>query len=167
MGEGHLRQTYLWLQNENLRKQIDCLAPPTKEGNRQYWIKCWADASRRDFVVLDMESRHVGNCGLCAIDFRRKKCEMWMYLGSDQGKGIGSIAVTKLIAIAFEDMGLERVYLRVLATNIRATRFYEKLGFVFEGRWREDTIVDDIRVDSLWYSMLKEEYIFNARLDKS
>ena len=167
MAPAHLLQTQRWLQDERLRSQIDCLAPPTEEENKQYWEKCWRDPTREDYVVLDGNDKHIGNCGLCSIDKKRGKCEIWIYLGSEQGKGIGSSAVTKLMSKTFDGMGLERVYLRVLASNTSAVRFYEKLGFVYEGRWRGDTIHGQDRIDSLWYSMLGNEWVLKNRLEKN
>jgi len=167
MAPAHLLQTQRWLQDENLRRQIDCLAPPTEEENEQYWEKCWRDTTREEYVILDNGGQHIGNCGLCSIDKKRKKCEIWIYLGLGQGKGSGSAAVGKLIGRAFGELGLERIYLRVLATNTAAARFYEKLGFVYEGRWRADTVLGQDRIDSLWYSMLRNEWIVKNRLDKN
>lgn len=167
MAPAHLLQTQRWLQDERLRRQIDCLAPPAEEENKQYWENCWRDTTREDYAILDDSGLHIGNCGLCSIDKKRKKCEIWIYIGIDQGKGWGSAAAQKLIERAFDELSLERVYLRVLATNTVAARFYEKLGFVYEGRWRGDTILDQDRIDSLWYSMLRNEWVAKNRLEKN
>ena len=167
MAPAHLLQTQRWLQDEKLRRQIDCLAPPTEEENKQYWEKCWRVTTREDYVILDGGGQHIGNCGLCSIDRKRKKCEIWIYIGIDRGKGFGSGGVAKLINRAFDELDMERVYLRVLASNQLAARFYEKLGFVYEGRWRGDTILDQERIDSLWYSMLRNEWVAKNRLEKS
>ncbi len=157
MSPTHLHQTYLWLQDEALRNQVDCLSAPSEEQNRRYWENSWANPARLDYAILDENGRHIGNCGLCTIDRHRRKCELWIYLGSYKGKGFGSSAVTKLISIAFEELGMERLYIRILASNTLAAKFYEKLGFVYEGRWRSDSIVGHSRIDSLWYSMLRYE----------
>jgi len=167
MAPAHLLQTQRWLQDKKLRGQIDCLSPPTEEENKQYWEKCWGNPTREDYVIIDNSGQHIGNCGLCSIDKKRKKCEIWIYLGTGQGKGLGSSAMAKLIKKAFGDMGLERVYLRILASNTTAARFYEKLGFVYEGRWRGDTISGQDRIDSLWYSMLRNEWMLNKGSDKN
>lgn len=167
MAPTHLFQTQRWLQDEELRSQIDCLAPPTEEENKQYWEKCWRDPTREDYAILDVNRRHIGNCGLCSIDKKRKKCELWIYIGIEQGKGFGSGGVAKLIGRAFDELVLDRIYLRVLASNALAVQFYEKLGFVQEGRWREDTILGQGRIDSLWYSMLRNEWIAKNKWDKN
>jgi len=52
----------------------------------------------------------------------------------DQGRGIGTEAVRRVLAYGFDELGLHRVSLRVLASNIRAIRCYEKCGFRVEGR---------------------------------
>jgi RimJ/RimL family protein N-acetyltransferase len=58
------------------------------------------------------------------------------------GKGLGTEATRLVLRHAFNDLGLHRVGLRVLAYNHRAIRSYEKCGFVIEGREREAALVD-------------------------
>ncbi len=67
-------------------------------------------------------------------------------------------ATRKLLHIAFEEMGLERVYLNVLADNARAKRFYEKAGFKCEGRFRRHLKLRGEWRDWDWYALLKDEF---------
>jgi putative acetyltransferase len=66
------------------------------------------------------------------------------------GQGIGSALLAHLLDWATHDARVTKVELRVRATNIRAIRLYEKLGFVEEGRFRrrlrleDGTYIDDI-----------------------
>ncbi|RAO73712.1 uncharacterized protein BHQ10_009724 [Talaromyces amestolkiae] len=55
----------------------------------------------------------------------------------DQGQGYGSEAMQWALEWAFVHAGLHRVALNVAEWNERATKLYEKLGFVLEGRGRE------------------------------
>ena len=59
---------------------------------------------------------------------------------------------------AFDDLGLRRVDLRVLAYNERAIRCYLSCGFVEEGRERESALVDGERYDDLIMGVLAHEY---------
>ena len=154
----HQARTLLWLQDPLLRIEIDCLDAPTEDQNRAYWQARAADGSREDYAILREDGNHVGNCGLASIDSRRRKCELWIYLGSCQGQGVGSGALRCLLARAFDGLGVNRVYLRVVAGNGRALRFYQKFAFTVEGRWREDTILDGKAEDSIWLSLLTREY---------
>lgn len=160
MREKHLNATFKWLQNSSLRSRIDCLEAPTKARHEAYWNQKWSDKSRRDFAILNKGLGHIGNCGLRDIDLKRGKAELWIYLGGDYRRRIGSYAVRELLAKAFKEMRLNRVYVRVLATNAPAEKFFRSLGFAHEGCWRNDTRRDGRYVDSQWFSILAKEYDF-------
>ena len=157
MGEAHLDATCRWLADAELRAQVDCLEPPTPEGNRTLWLARWADRRREDYAIL-AAGRHVGNCGLCDIDRARGKAQFWIYLGEERGRGVGRQALEHLLHRAFVELGLARVHLRVLADNPRAIAFYRALGFVEEGRLRRDSVRDGRSVDALCFAMLADEY---------
>jgi RimJ/RimL family protein N-acetyltransferase len=159
LAEEHLESTRRWLTaSARLREQIDCLAAPSAAENEAYWRRKWADASREDYAILDEGAIHVGNCGLSDIDLQRGKTQLWIYLAEREGRGVGRRAVRLLLGRAFEELELERVYLRVLITNPRAYAFYLRLGFVEEGRLRRDTVSGDTFVDAVLLSMLSDEF---------
>ena len=157
-GEDHLEATLGWLQDPGLRCQLDTLAEPTAAANTAYWRANVADPSREDYAILDGDGRHQGNCGLRDIDRQRRKAQIWAYVGEQRGSGLGWAAVQRLLTRGFDELGLNRVYLRVLADNPGAERFWQRLGFRLEGQARQDTCLDGRFVDSRWYSMLAEEY---------
>jgi RimJ/RimL family protein N-acetyltransferase len=160
MDESHLTNTCRWLRDSSrLREQVDCLSAPTEEGNRAYWHSKWQDSRREDYaIVTTADHSHIGNCGLCDMDPLRQKAQIWIYLGEVFGQGAGTIAVTQLLNRGFGSLNLERIYLRVVASNQRAFRFYQKVGFVEEGRFRRDTLVDGQPMDAICMAMLKSEY---------
>lgn len=158
-GEEHFEPTRLWLTNSaGLREQIDCLAAPGRSENEVYWRANLKDKSREDYAIIDPAAGHVGNCGLNEIDLKRKKAQLWIYLGDREGRRAGQKSVRALLARAFDELALERVYIRVLATNPRAYTFYKTLGFVDEGRMRHDTVQGNEFVDSFLLSMLSSEF---------
>lgn len=152
IGTEHLEQTYKWLQNEKLRSLIDCSGAPTVEQNRQYWEGCLRDRTRVDCAIHDEDNQHIGNCGLFSINKKRGDCVIWVYRDPDKGKGLASIALGKLIDRAFNELELEKIYVRVLATNTVALHFYEKLGFNYNGLWDGDNI------SSVSYLLLKSRW---------
>ncbi|BBL71587.1 GNAT family N-acetyltransferase [Methylogaea oryzae] len=160
MGEAHLSATYRWLtESPALRAQVDCIAPPTPEGNEACWRNRWGQTNREDYAIQLAGVGHVGNCGLIGIDTVRGKAELWIYLGEGHGQGVGTAAIRKLMARTFEELRLHRLHLKVMADNIAALRLYQRLGFVAEGRLRHDSRrTDGSFVDALLFSMLAEEY---------
>ena len=55
-----------------------------------------------------------------------------------RGRGVGAALLEALLEWAAASPIIERVCLEVFATNDRAIRLYEKLGFVEEGRRQRD-----------------------------
>jgi RimJ/RimL family protein N-acetyltransferase len=159
MNEQHLDRTGTWLaQSAALRAQIDSLDVPTPDGNRRYWQQKFQDKSREDYAILAESARHVGNCGLVAIDARREKAELWIYLGETYGRGVGGEALHLLLNRAFDELKLHRVYIRVVASNPRALAFYLRAGFKVEGHARGDTVQDGKRLDATLLSILSDEH---------
>jgi RimJ/RimL family protein N-acetyltransferase len=163
-GEEHIDATWRWLaDSEVLRRQIDCREPPTRDGNLALWRARREDASRQDFAIV-AEGLHVGNCGLCHIDTFHRKCELWIYLGGGYGRGDGARAMKLLMKRAFDGLSANRLYLRVVSDNPRAAEFYRRLGFVEEGRLREDSRRGESYVDSICFAMLASEYSRRIRV---
>ena len=159
-GSEHLDATFRWLTRDDvLRRQIDSLAAPASlSANASYWEAKWSDVTREDFAII-IGGGHVGNCGLSSIDHNRKKCEIWIYVAERVQKMAGRSAMMLLLARAFHDLLLEKVYLRVLVTNEKAAAFYRRMGFKDEGIARHDTIHDGKPIDSHTMSMLQKEFV--------
>lgn len=89
-------------------------------------------------ICLSKTHEHIGNIYLRNIDWVHRNAELHIFLAKPghRGKGYGSEAVQKTTRYAFEDLGLMRIYLHVLATNSAAIKSYERCGFVAEGRLR-------------------------------
>jgi RimJ/RimL family protein N-acetyltransferase/trans-aconitate methyltransferase len=168
MHHGHLSATRIWLQDARLRCQIDSLGIPAESEHAHYWRARWADPTQVSFAILAGDSDHVGNCGLTHVDVARQTAELWMYLGTEQNRGLGSAALRLLLEHAFETLGLKRIYLRVVEHNPGALRFYQRFGFRVEGIARGDTVCGTTRIDSTLLGLLESEYNrdnSNAELD--
>ena len=58
-----------------------------------------------------------------------------------------------LLDIAFNEMGLHKVYLNVLDNNFRAIKLYEKLGFKLEGEFKEHLYLREHFCGLKWYAI--------------
>ncbi len=74
------------------------------------------------------------------------------------GQGIGRASIKACLKIAFEDMKLHRVSVRVLASNHRAIRCYEACGFRREGVEREAALTDHGWQDDVIMGILAGEF---------
>jgi len=61
----------------------------------------------------------------------------------------------------FEELNLNRIWLRVYDTNPRARKAYEKAGFVYEGTLRQAEYKHGRYIDVHVMSILKSDWIKN------
>jgi len=124
----------------------------------RYFIKendIWA-------IVLKENNRVIGSVGLHK-DSKRPNIsvkELGFVVSADYwGMGIATEASKRVIAHAFEDMGLDLVSTYHKSFNARAKRVVEKCGFTCEGMLRQASKRYDQQIfDAFCYSILKTEY---------
>lgn len=111
----------------------------------------------------------LGLVSLTNIDYMNQSANLHIMIGDEcnQGKGIGTFAVSQMLCHAFQNMNLHRISLSVLNDNLRAIRLYEKVGFCKEGIRRESLYKNGEFVDLMEYAILKSEFtrggVFNKR----
>jgi RimJ/RimL family protein N-acetyltransferase len=117
----------------------------------------WVVARKTDDVC-------VGHVGLYMIDHRIGMAEFAILIGdrSTWGHGLGRTCTKFAIDYAFRELNLNRVYLSVLATNERAIRLYQSLGFLDEGRLRAAQFKNGQRIDVILMALLRMEYDTHA-----
>jgi RimJ/RimL family protein N-acetyltransferase len=85
--------------------------------------------------VIELGDQPVGEVELAQINNRLHTAEIRICVGESAqwGRGIGTVAMRESLRLAFGEMGLQTVYLRVFANNLRAIALYERMGFRKEG----------------------------------
>lgn len=110
--------------------------------------------------VIEHEGRFLGEAFLNNVDLADGDARLacGLYDAAMLGQGIGRRVVRLVLAYCFDELGLHRVGLRVIAYNERAIRCYRACGFQEEGRLREAVFVDGERYDDILMSVLRSEY---------
>ncbi len=115
------------------------------------------------FAIDDNKGHFVGRIDFERLQLVDRTAEVMIMLGepSSRGKGLGTDAMVTLLRYLFDDRQLERVWLSVLTWNEPAIASYKKVGFVVEGRLKEDCWIEGALHDQLILGILRAE--FNAR----
>lgn len=95
----------------------------------------------RRFAVEDAATRRqIGNAMIYDIDYERGEAELGIMIGDKAywGLGYGTDAVQALLAYAFTQTSLRRVYLATLDWNVRAQRSFAKCRFIPCGSVRRE-----------------------------
>ncbi|MFC4012668.1 GNAT family N-acetyltransferase [Nonomuraea purpurea] len=111
-------------------------------------------------IETRQERRLIGYVALGDTDFIHGEATVQSIAIGDRDHrhgGYGSDALRVICRYAFEQMGLHRVMLWVVADNTAAVRAYTKVGFVEEGRRREAFRTQGRRHDFLMMGLLSSE----------
>lgn len=110
--------------------------------------------------VIEWQGSCVGTVGFSELDrtHRRATYAIAIFAAGARGRGVGTAATGLVLRHAFEDMGLHRVDLRVLETNVGALRCYERCGFVREGTELETAFCEGRWVSDVRMRLLAQEY---------
>ena len=126
------------------------------------WLKtCAATDDPLFFSVVERETaRRVGMCSFMSVVPEMQRIEIghiW-YAPHLQGSGISIEVAWMLLMEAFERLGYRRVEWKCNALNERSRRAALKLGFTFEGVFRQHMIVKGRNRDSAWFAMTDREW---------
>ncbi|MCB2223178.1 MAG: GNAT family N-acetyltransferase [Actinobacteria bacterium] len=121
----------------------------------------WAEGRAFDFAIraADRPRRHLGNVSVWHTSRREEAGEIGYWVRSNAtGSGIGTEAAARVVQVAFEELGLHRVTLRIAVGNHASERIAEKLGFVREGLLRKEVLVAGTWLDHSLWGILDDEF---------
>lgn len=150
-----------WRNAPSVVDQFIYRTPLTEEDHLKWYHERIMTGDVVQFIITDTETgTDVGSVYFRDIDRQNKKCEYGIFIGEEscRGKGIGSAAAKLALDYAFSEMDMNRVFLRVFAKNPRAIKSYENAGFKYEGKFRQDVIIDGVGYDMVFMAILKDEW---------
>ena len=152
-----------WFGDPQVRRYLG-MALPFSLAQEERWFENLQDRlEKRELVALAIETAdgmHIGSISLFDIDWRDRHAELGISIGDSDywDQGHGTDAVRSMLRLAFDDLNLHRVFLRVHADNARGIRCYEKAGFRKEGTLREAVFREGGYQDMLVMGILTSEY---------
>jgi RimJ/RimL family protein N-acetyltransferase len=107
----------------------------------------------------DRDDTPIGMVGLIRVDRAFKTAMFWGLCGdkSFRNRGISNLASSKLMTIAFRDLGLRAINTWAVEHN-QSIRVIERLGFRFIGRQRQCHEIDGRLYDRLLFDLLASEH---------
>ncbi|MFQ5891964.1 MAG: GNAT family N-acetyltransferase, partial [Candidatus Methanofastidiosia archaeon] len=156
-----LDRCWRWINDREVTRYLRLVYPISKTQEEKWFEnQMREDEHNKIFAIQTHDGKHVGNCGLHNINWKDRNSELGIMIGERdfQNKGFGTDAIRTLLKLAFSEMNLHRVHLRVYDFNERAQRCYEKCGFVKEGVLREDFFGDGRFYDTIIMGILREKW---------
>jgi RimJ/RimL family protein N-acetyltransferase len=146
-------QDYAWRQDPELAT-FDAARP--YQGSLREYIHIFSDELaypspfRQTIAVEDFEGVHIGNVMYYNFDHYRREAEIGVTIGVKDywSRGYGTDLIKTFCSYLFENLSLDRIYLKTLDWNYRAQRCFEKAGFKRYGTSRRgeyNFVLMDIR----------------------
>lgn len=133
-----------WMNDFETIRGYDMPRPLTDEAIANWFERASTSENHILFTLYERETmRPIGHTGLLRVDRSHRNGEFDLFIGEPEsrGKGYGSEATRLVLDFAFNGLGFQSVYLRVLEFNAAGIRAYEKAGFQHAGRLRQNWFV--------------------------
>jgi RimJ/RimL family protein N-acetyltransferase len=103
------------------------------------------------------DNNPIGFIALNNINYIHKICALGIVIGVQeaQGKGFGEEALRLIIGYAFNTLNLNKISVEVVAFNKKALSIYKKLGFIEEGRLKQQFYADGVYSDVIMMAVFK------------
>ena len=134
-----------WLNNPNVNKFIgDEMGGKTNLKKEKEWFVNYQKTKNKKFFTICDNSKPIGFMGLSNISKPNKNADLFIAIGEDnyRGKGMGKIAMKWIIYYGFNKLKLHKINLGVIKNNIPAVNLYESLGFVIEGKMKDEVFYE-------------------------
>ncbi|MBU0703328.1 MAG: GNAT family N-acetyltransferase [Chloroflexi bacterium] len=156
-----------WFGDPKVRRHLAVYLPFSLAQEERWFESLQGRLERQESVLLAIETAegvHIGNIGLDAINWKDRNAELGIVIGEKPywSQGYGTDAIRTLLGLAFREMNLHRVFLRVDVDNARGVRCYEKAGFRREGTLREAVFKEGTYCDQHVMSILQSEFETNG-----
>ncbi len=119
-----------WSQDPELQRLTGRTFPSEKDG-ALWWHAVERDPTRLAMAILDDDGQFIGDVELENVAWRAGEAELRIAIGEKScwNRGYGTEALSEMAQIAFKELHLHSLYLRVSERNVRAIRSYHKAGF--------------------------------------
>ena len=162
IGDDDLPKLVQWRNDKSIQQNLIGWHFPVSLEDEKLWLeRVRGDRKNKRFAIEADSGEYIGNIGLYDIDFINRHCGFGIFIGDPRyrGGGYATDATTALIKFAIEELGMVRLCLTVLATNDKAIKLYERVGFKLEGVLRRQNFRGGEYVDENLMGLLKEELI--------
>ena len=121
----------------------------------------WSEECEKIFLAVERreDNAMIGEVLLILRDAASAQAELGYTFHPDfHGRGYATEASARLLALAFDDAAMHRVYARCHAHNVASRRVMERLGMRQEAHFREHRLVKGAWDSELLLAILEDEW---------
>ena len=155
-----LRYILTWNNDSEIQEFLGGESASTLEKCREWYSQGLSNRHAKHYLICSTTGLPLGDLELINISWRSGDAELRIRIGEKScwNHGYGTDSLQALLRHAFNDMGLNRIYLRVYCHNTRAIHVYQKCGFKREGILKNKKAREGFR-DIVLMRIFREEYM--------
>lgn len=157
-----LEKRVKWVNDLEIRQYLMFDWPISISKTKKWFHNQLFDNTKVNFSIVDKETNDtIGMTGLIDVSLKHRRAQFYMTIGEKEhwGKRIPDENIPLVLEFAFNELGLEKVYLYTINVNERARHVYLRNGFKNEGVLRKHYFCVGKLQDLHVYSILKEDWI--------
>ena len=135
---------------------------PDMEQQRRWLERIGSDPTARHWTIR-WHDRPIGVINLAEIDLRHMRCSAGYYIGDLDLRQLGAIVPPYLYNHVFRDLGLNKIYGEVIASNSAALRMHALHGWRQVGTLREHILKHGRFVDMVVIELLASDWLAQPR----
>ena len=130
-----------------------------------YWLQARYIKKQCYTFCVEYDGKVIGTASYMNFDENYGTGEIGYGINSDYWhKGLGRQIVMALVGFAFDRLGIQRVYAKVMPQNIASSSLLKKCDFNYEGTARKSEYIKGKYIDVETYAILKEEYLIKKEI---
>lgn len=166
IGKTDIDNLVRWLNDPAVAKQLHPYKPVSEMAEKA-WLDSLPNRLDLEFFMVELAGSNIpiGFAGLRDIDQRNQHALLDVVVG--EGEYVESefeiAAASLLLQYAFAEKNLNKVTLKVPDYHQKGLEYAERLGFIQEGKLREDVFVSGNFHDVYQFSLIRREWILKTQ----
>lgn len=154
----HLEFILPWRNAPAVRRAMYSHHEISLEEHLAWFERVKGDNTKQWYVYQDEAGEPQGVVYFTDINQEQRTAFWGFYARPEAASGTGLIILMEALDFAFASMGLHKVNAEVLNDNPRSVYLHNKVGFIEEGRFREQHLVGNERIDIVRLGLLYSEW---------
>jgi UDP-4-amino-4,6-dideoxy-N-acetyl-beta-L-altrosamine N-acetyltransferase len=150
-----------WRNNPKLRKHMLTQHQISMQEHRSWFERVQHDKTRQQLIVMEravplgfVQFNSIGQGSIADWGF---------YLRPDAPKGSGRKLGQTALLHGFRSLGLHKICGQALQANVVSIAFHQKLGFIEEGRLREQQLINGNYHTLICFGLLAKDWVADLR----
>lgn len=157
-----LPQLMEWRNTSSYRKYFREFRELNATQQARWFETICNDSKTLMFSIVELKTnRLLGACGLCYINWVNRNADFSIYIGADDLYIDNKFADDAALAMArygFNELNMHRLWAEIYDFDEPKKAMFDRLGFTLDGRFRQTYWYEGQWHDSLFYSLLANEF---------